>query len=348
MALCLLTLKRRLTMILKKEIKNRFLWMDLLNITAILGVIMMHTNDAQNHYVGVLTPEYVWACAVHSFFMWPVAAFYMLTGCNLLNYGGGNKHYISRRVKKVVIPFVAWSFFYWGIRCRDVTGIDFVNYFINGKFINIMWFFIPLFAIYMSIPFMRIMVINCSRKTTEIFLLLAFVFCSVCPFLSRLTPLEIDGNYFPMGSNFLWFAVLGYYLGNYEFTTKQRRIFYWLGGIAVIIHFAGFISINYFTGKQNLVFMNCTVPTSVLFVIAIFLKFRYSQWTNFNRFKRNVSAISSCTFGVYLIHIIVKHGLDILAPSIVNCYWGVIPIYTISLLAILFMKRIPLVKSFVP
>lgn len=76
---------------MRNEIKDRILWMDLLNITAIFGVIMMHTNDAQNHFNGILTPKYIWACAVHSFFMWPVAAFYMLTGCNLLNYGGGDK-----------------------------------------------------------------------------------------------------------------------------------------------------------------------------------------------------------------------------------------------------------------
>ena len=328
--------------------KNRFLWMDLLNITAIFGVIMMHTNDAQNHFDGLLTTEYIWACAVHSFFMWPVAAFYMLTGCNLLNYGGAINHYVKRRIEKVLIPFIAWSFFYWGLRCRDITGIDLVNYFINGKFINIMWFFIPLFAIYLSIPFMRIMVINCSRKTMEIFLLLAFFYCSVCPFLSKLTPLEINDNYFPMGSNFLWFAVLGYYLGNYEFSSNQRKICYLLGFIAVIIHFTSFIAINYLTGKQNLVFMNCTVPTSVLFVSAIFLKFRYSKWLFFNKFKKNITVISSCTFGIYLIHIIVKHGLSFLAPIMVNCYWGVIPIYTISLLTILFMKRIPLVKRLVP
>lgn len=333
---------------MKNEIKDRILWMDLLNITAILGVIMMHTNDAQNHFNGILTSEYIWACAVHSFFMWPVAAFYMLTGCNLLNYGGAIKHYIKRRIEKVLIPFIAWSFFYWGLRCRDITGFDFVNYFINGEFINIMWFFIPLFAIYLSIPFMRVMVINCSRRKIEIFLLLSFIFCSVCPFLSKLTPLEINDILFPMGANFLWFAVLGYYLGNYEFTIKQCKIYYSLGMIAVFIHFAGFILINYFTGKQNSVFMNCTVPTSVLFVIAVFLKYRYSKWNFFKKFKKYVVAISSCTFGVYLIHIIVKHGIEILVPSLVNCYWGVIPIYAISLLVILFMKRIPLVKMLVP
>ena len=49
---------------MKNEIKDRILWMDLLNITAILGVIMMHTNDAQNHFNGILTSEYIWACAV--------------------------------------------------------------------------------------------------------------------------------------------------------------------------------------------------------------------------------------------------------------------------------------------
>ncbi len=135
-----------------------------------------------------------------------------------------------------------------------------------------------------------------------------------------------------MGTNFLWFAVLGYYLGNYEFTIKQCKIYYSLGMIAVFIHFAGYIAINYFTGKQNSVFMNCTVPTSVLFVIAVFLKYRYSKWNFLKKFKKYVVAISSCTFGVYLIHIIVKHGVEILVPSLVNCYWGVIPIYAISLL----------------
>lgn len=326
---------------------TRYIWMDLLNITSIVGVLMMHTNDAQNCYSGDLTFDFIWGCAVHSFYMWPVIVFYMLSGCNLMNYFDIRK-YIHKRMTKVVFPFVFWSILFAFLKRNELSGWEYINAFLNGKILIIMWFFIPLFAIYFSIPFLRVFVLNSNRTKIELFLVLSFLFCSVIPFLNKLFPIEVNTQMFPMACNFLWYAVLGYYLGHFDFPIHKRRIIYFIGSVSLIIHFTGFVLLNYISGTSNTIFMNSTVPTSVCMGVAIFIWFRYKNWSCFENHSKLIAYISSCTFGIYLIHVPIKIALLAYAPILISNIWGVAPLYIVSLLTVVLIKKIPLVKNVVP
>ena len=68
------------------EIRKRYYWMDLLNILAICGVIILHTNNYfVHHYDGEMSISKGWNILTHSLFIWPVPVFFMLSGANLMS-----------------------------------------------------------------------------------------------------------------------------------------------------------------------------------------------------------------------------------------------------------------------
>lgn len=76
--------------------KKRILWMDVLNIVACVGVVLLHCNHQMGLYNGEMTFPIIWGIIVNSFVYWPVPVFMMLSGSNLLccdisKLGGGEK-----------------------------------------------------------------------------------------------------------------------------------------------------------------------------------------------------------------------------------------------------------------
>lgn len=79
---------------------------------------------------------------------------------------------------------------------------------------------------------------------------------------------------------------------------------------------------------------------------------------NFNNFiksdkiKNYLSKIAGCSFGIYLIHIIIKYyEIKIFNINIYSWQWrifGIISTYIISLVIIYLLKKLPIIKKIVP
>lgn len=75
--------------------QNRILWVDLLNVFACMGVLLLHsTNSEIHHFSGYITFNWVLGLFTHSAFIWPVNIFFLLSGFTLIrpslfNSGGG-------------------------------------------------------------------------------------------------------------------------------------------------------------------------------------------------------------------------------------------------------------------
>lgn len=338
----------------KKMCSHRIVWIDLLNICAIIGVCWMHSNNGQNVYDGTLDFSFVWGCAVHSFAIWPVDVFYMITGAMLIGranvYGGGA--YFKRRFLKTGFPFIVWSLIYYLIYSRTTNIVEFIDLFINARFVTIMWFFIPLFAIYISIPFMEIFIVNCERKLIELYLFLSFVLISFFPFICHFVNIHFVENIFPMGLNYLWISVLGYYIYYFDFSKKTRKCVYFLGIISVILNFFGYVLVNYFKGSPDLVFKTNMTPTCIFISVAVFFFFKYHNWQSVTNYSSCIMFISSCTLGVYLMHKLVKGCFNTIWPDVIYETWfevlGFIPMYLVSLVGIIFIKKIPFLRKIVP
>lgn len=65
--------------------KERLVWIDLLNIVACAGVLLLHCTNRQVHgFSGTSSVNWYIGLATHSFFLWPVNVFFMISGFTLL------------------------------------------------------------------------------------------------------------------------------------------------------------------------------------------------------------------------------------------------------------------------
>lgn len=67
--------------------KERLVWIDVLNIVACAGVLLLHCTNAQVHgFSGTPSADWFIGLTTHSFFLWPVNVFFMISGFTLTSH----------------------------------------------------------------------------------------------------------------------------------------------------------------------------------------------------------------------------------------------------------------------
>ena len=327
-------------------------WIDILNITACIGVIMLHCSNHEIHnYNGTITSEFIWGVTTHTIFFWPVPIFLMISGANLLGYNGSWKRFYKRRFERTVIPFIIWSILYCILLHRNnLTLNSFIQNFISGNFNPHMWFFIPLFAFYLSAYFLSCIVKYGGKKLIEYFLIIAFICTSLFPMIFGLINVKYN-NIFPLAGSYLFMPMLGYYLVKYQIPIKREKLIYKLAILGAIIHWnLVFCTIQYNNDLKNVV-LNYNTPLSMLMAAAVFIYFKEFDWKiwldklKFN--AKGITIVSSCSLGIYLLHFFTILILKRFTPVFYDIL-GFVAVYIISLFIIYVMKKIPLIKNIVP
>lgn len=160
---------------------------------------------------------------------------------------------------------------------------------------------------------------------------------------------------FSIGENFITIGIAGYWIGHNEISTNIRRKIYFIAFLTMIAHFLIFLLKTQHDGIAFRQSQNYSYPISIIVPIAVFIYFKYTNWEKLLRLlhinKGIITKISSCSFGIYLIHnAIQKISLQFDIPHFpfVNHYIGFIVTYITSLLIIYLMKQIPIIKKIVP
>lgn len=340
--------------------KKRVVYYDCLNIAACISVVALHCNQM----VHTWQPGNNWlfALLIEVLFYWAVPVFFMLTGATLMRYRDryGTKTFLSKRVKRTVIPFIAWSLIWFLLFSIRKEGVhlgprSFINMMLNNQIEQVYWFFFPLFSIYLSMPLLSLLADN--KKALAYGVGAAFILQSVLPYVlpifgiqwtNSISVLALSGN--------LLFTALGYLLSTTELTKKQRLMIYALGIIGTVIRFGYTAISSEAIGGVDRLFFNYLAFPAVLQGAAVFTLFKSLDFSALGeKGMRLLSTVSSCSFGVYLIH---KPILDhlILSPRCLNIPMtsislrtvGVIIFYIFCVGIILALKQIPLVKKIVP
>ena len=336
--------------------KSRVLYFDVLNILAALSVVFLHCNGNSFYF----TSDLAWlqAMMVEVICYWAVPVFVMLSGANLINYREKytTLEFFKKRIMKTVIPFIIWTFIVAVL--KEINPLEsgwrtFVSDIVNCKIEPVYWFFIPLFAVYLSIP-----VIACLKENRKILWYMAvaaLVINSLLP--SLFSYLDLTWNYslsMQTVGGLLIFTILGYLFSVTEFTKKQSVIIYFLAISAVLLKFVGTVIFSYEKGALDKTFYGYTSYIAVLQACGVFLFFKRSKIIKRIGEKKKISTIiskiSSCSFGVYLMHMILYRFF---ARYIAEFHWEwrlIVPfvIYTGCLLVTYLLKKIPVVKYIVP
>ena len=151
------------------------------------------------------------------------------------------------------------------------------------------------------------------------------------------------------------YAILGYLLSTQDIQKKYRYVIYIFAVLGMIYRYVTTYIFSYAAGEN--VIMTWKGHSQFAVIILSCALFLLVKNINFKKLEENkkisnvISKISSCSFGVYLLHLIVKYyEVELFNISTHSWQWrtiGCLTTYLISLLIVLILKKIPIIKKIV-
>ncbi|WGE89336.1 acyltransferase [Actinobacillus arthritidis] len=293
-------------------------------------------------------------------FYWAVPIFFMLTGATLFDYRNrySTKQFFIKRLQRAVFPFLLCSLsllgygFYTGA-IETLSIKESINMIFNTRdipFIEIYWFFIHLFSLYMLVPVLSLLKDNYSILCYIVGAM--FLTHSFFPVIFDFLKLHYNWSIiFPM-AGYSIYLVLGYLLSRYTLENKYKVIIYILGVFGAIFRYVYTYHSSLETGHLDRTLFSYMQFHTVFLAVAIFV-FVKDFFSDIKFFNAKVLAVlSSCSLGIYLIHKLIMHyELKLLAISEDNFYWrffGAFMTYNICLVIVLLVKRVPYLRAIFP
>ena len=337
---------------------NKIIAFDGLRILAAFAVVVLH---AVAPFFLDSYPSSDWNVAnvYESLVRWSVPVFFMISGALFLNKR--KELNIGRLYKKnifrVFLIYLFWSIVYTLPLLNDGLSLSYILFrILNGPFH--FWFLKILIGLYIAVPLFR--AITSNRKTEEYFLLFAMLMGIVLPsVLSVLklfdTRLMVALRDFCKGfdmtfvSTYSFYFVLGHYLFEYPISAAKKRALYIIGIVSPILLFGANCYGSSLLGNPYQGFLSNSFVCTMFLAATIYLFFVNCNF-GATRAEKVLAKISKCTFGVYIIHVLVMNllwKLDI-TPSTCSPFWFVplyaLIVFVISLFITFVLHRIPYVN----
>ncbi len=342
--------------------KNRILYFDYLRVFSILAVIILHIA-AQNWYtVNYQTFEWKIFNLLDSMMRWAVPVFVMISGALFLEREIDIKKLYGKNILRLITAFIFWSVIYAVI--KGGTKGEIVANAIIGHFH--MWFIPMIIGVYILTPILKEIVKNKKIMIYFVFSMIAFEF--VIPQLCWILN-DIGGDKIQLLSvaflkilnktnlsNFAGYTsyfVIGYWLNQMDLNKKHRHIIYALGILGMLFTMGMTYGMAVMEGAPTEMYYEYISLNVLLESISVFIFVKYNaeKWGKINKL---VFFLSECSFGVYLIHVLVleqfKNTLQINTLSfnpLLSIPLLVAVIFIISLGMVMIIKKIPILNKYI-
>lgn len=352
--------------------RERVYYMDYLRVLAATAVIMIHV--AAQDLAGLTGRSLDWHIlnVFNSAGRWGVAAFMMISGALFLaqdiEVGKLYKKYIPR----VLCAYLVWTVFY-------ALAIPLSGMLLSGNSIMLktlidgmvwetyhLWFLPMIIGFYMCVPLIRQIVK--SEQIMKYYLVLSFLFAFVIPqmvqlshdflggafanTLGKVNEMILSNMHMDLVLGFTFYAVLGYWLDNVEFSKNQRRIIYALGvlGLLATILLNAFLAWR--SGEPCYTYYDNFSVNVALQAMAVHTLVKYRKHENEKR-NRVMAALSKYSFGAYLIHVFIisiSYMLGITARSfmpLISVPVMVVVIFVSSFTVSFIIDKIPILNNWI-
>ncbi len=345
--------------------QERNVYIDYLRILASFAVIVLHMA-AQNWYT-VPCESFEWK--VFNFYdsivRWSVPVFVMISGALFLNRRYTIKKIYTQNIVRIIAAFVVWSSVYAVVFNTNGSEKTMLYDAISGPFH--FWFLPMIVGIYMCVPILYKIIED--RKIVIYFLVLSFIFCFLLPQIFLLmvdygndfwSSIAWSARYtltnaqFRMLGGYIFYFIAGYYLSNCSWNKRERLVIYVLGVIGHILTILLTDIASIINQSPIGTYYDPFTVNVMLECLAIFVWFKYNM-NNISResIKKIVCYISKCSFGVYIVHILVidkfcKYAeIDTLSFNpIVSVPVISLVVFAISLFISAILNKIPFVKKY--
>lgn len=284
---------------------------DLLRIVCCLMVVAIHVTPTYSTYINMdiaVTDKWL-ALVIQSFVRGGLPIFFIISGFYLLNSKiDCVTTFYKKRMIAVIIPFIIFSFIHHLTLWLLKNDVDFSSSFIlylNGLKTSTgvsphFWFVYSIIGLYVITPILSIFIrsVNSKNAIPIIIFLLAIkaYWLYIKPFGINLSIPDID--------TWMLYFLIGGVLGKINNINKQLSLCALLLSLllscsATYIKYYNHINIFPFDSGINM----------YLFSIFMFIFFRGIELKISKKTSKIIASISSCTYGVYLIHIAILFTL---------------------------------------
>ena len=268
---------------------NRDNSLDILRIVACMMVIMMHSPvplaEGKSPLLGAI-----------SYLMAPCnGLFFMASGALLFGRGLPFGQFLKKRLGRIVWPVCAWSVVYILIN-KKIGWVEQLLWvpFYRTDACGYLWFMYALLGCYFLVPIVEPWLMKSSRREQKMFLgvwLLASLLPIITVYLN-IPAFDEHSAWYYFGGFFGYF-LLGWYTNQNHFTWTQIATAFVCSVLLMVVSYKqSGLGVN----------VNCYLHPYVIllsFVVFASIKKLFAQYHP----KSNVLvSLSSCTFGVYLIH----------------------------------------------
>ena len=343
-----------------KESSRRQLYLSVLNVVACFSVVVLHVNEVfWSHPSG---SAWISANFLETFFYWAVPVFFMISGITLLDYRKrySTREYFRKRTERTLIPFLFWSLFALCFQVVEHTRepdwnlIHIFNNVLNTQYIRTYWFFIPLFAVYLSFP-----VLSAVDNKDEVYhygCILGCIFLCIIPLACSLLKIQYNNALTPpVVGGYVLYPLVGYRLNKVVLTKKQRYLIYFAGIIGWAMHFLGTHILSEGQQAIDMTFKGYLNLPCFMHSVAVFVLFKNLNYEKIQSiipaFQNGILKLSELTFGVYLIHyyflILLPQWFHINTYSMVYRTVGAVGVFLLCAGITWIMKKIPILRRLV-
>ena len=154
-------------------------------------------------------------------------------------------------------------------------------------------------------------------------------------------------------SGYVLFLLLGFLFSETSLPRKLRFLIYFLGILGALFRYFGTYYYSVLSSSLDRFLFSYIQFHSVLLALAVFVFIKEITKITFNKnLVGFIQGLSSCSFGIYLIHVFVMYKIELpinITPD--NVYWrfvGAFLTYSLCLTIVFSVKKIPYVKNVFP
>ena len=303
----------------KKNTGQKIGYISLASVFSAIVVVFVHTNTISGFYTSdVKSSLFLSGTFLNALYSFAVPIFFMISGVTLMNYPEryDTRTFFRKRLLRTFIPFLFWSIFGLVFRVYYLHNFSFekcnfgclLNELLDGKIIEMYWFFIPLFMIYLVMPLLAAIPKNKRKKLFSYAVFMMFILNSVTVFILTLFNKNLPNinnyRFLFTGSGYLIFPLLGYLVHNFKIKKNFRILIYIFGLLMLILRIFGTWFISNETGVLDYTFDGYLGVPCIIYSAAVFVFFRYAG--DFIMKSKIVSKVvkwlNNETLGIYLIH----------------------------------------------
>ena len=319
-----------------------------LRVIATIFVVLINASTGFLYRIDTHAFDWNYANWINAATRCSVPIFVIISGALLIPKEESTWTFYKKRIPKLLYPFIFWTIIYLIYYFYKFTKFELLSAekiwsisqdkILHGANAHL-WYLYMIIGLYLALPFIRKILIQISRREIEVFLVLWLLsmFLMSKPLYAFMP--KFDLTFF---SGYIGYLVLGYYLSNYDFKFKNKKLIFPLIYILmVVIAAVGTQMLNTDVKKLNTFFYNYIFATTAIAAGALFVWIK--EISQQKKAPDWVLLIDKYSFGIYLAHIIPLNFLHPLISTFVGTAW-VIPLATISTIIVSILITVVLRK----